>query len=123
MFDQNLLFSDAQALTADAYSSNALNVAKTGDKGVDIEICFTAFTTVDTIDVRVLALAADSGWNYATEAQKVAQVQFTGTGRKVIHCRTKLAYVKLHYDGATWGGGSATVTAGIVPGGPRDAAA
>ncbi len=121
MFDNNLLFSNAQALTADDYSTNAINIAKTPNHGVDVEVCFTAFATVDAITVRVLEKSANSGWDYSSDAQKIAQIQFTGTGRKRIHIASKQPYLKLHYDGATWGGGSATVTAGIVSGGPRDA--
>ncbi len=120
MFDQNLLFSDAQSLSADAYSTNALNIAKTPQDGIDIEVVFTTFTTVDAIVVRVLDGSADSGWDYTDETDKVAQIEVTAAGRYVIHCQSKLAYMKLHYDGATWGGGSATVTAGIISGGPRD---
>ena len=123
MFDALQLFSDDQALVADAYSTSAVAVNKTPHDGVDIEICVTAGATVDPILVRVLAKSADSAWDYTNETQKIGQVNFVAPTtaapqRKVIHVQTKLAYLKLHYDGTGWG--TATVTAGIVSGQQRD---
>ncbi len=122
MFDENLLFSDGQALTADAYSTSALHIYKTPQDGVDIEVVVTASTTLATLDVVVLEKSADSGWGYNTAPQPIAHGRVTvdsgGLGRIVIHAQSKLAYLKLYYDGDSWG--TATVTAGIVSGGPRD---
>jgi hypothetical protein len=121
MFDQNLLFSDGQALTADAYSTYAVAVNKTPAAGVWIEVAVTELTTTSELDVIVLEKAADSGWDYTSTAQKLAQKKITATGRYFILVQSKSAYLKLYFDGTGWG--TATVTAGIVSGPQRDATA
>ncbi|MCL4395644.1 MAG: hypothetical protein M1482_12730, partial [Chloroflexi bacterium] len=73
MFDANLLFSDEQALAADGYSDHAVKTAKTPANGAWIEIAVTALASVTELDVLVLENSADSGWDYASTAQKLAQ--------------------------------------------------
>ena len=121
MFDKNLLFSDAQALTADAYSDLAVKTSKTPASGVWIEVAVTALASVTELDVLVLENGADSGWDYASTAQKLAQKKITAAGRYFLHVQSKQPYLKLYYDGT--GFGTATVTAGIVSGPQRDATA
>jgi len=122
MFDDDLLFSDAQALSADGYSTNAVEIDKTPAEGLEIEVIVTASTTLATLDILVLEKSADSAWDYTSAAQKIAQRRITvnssGVGRTVIRVQSKLAYLKLYYDGDSWG--TATVTAGIVSGSARD---
>lgn len=125
MFDNLQMFSSAQVVSADAYSTNSVNIAKTADEGVWIEVIVTAKGAgVSALDVIVLQKDADSGWDYAAVAQKIGFLDM-GTGavnRKFIRVQSKMAYLKLYYN-ITLTADTVTVTAGIVPGPARDAGA
>lgn len=122
MFDDDALFSDAQALSADAYSTNAVEIDKTPEDGLWIEVAATAMATTAYIDIYVLEKAADSAWSYTDETQRMGNFRVTGSGsRAYFHVQSKLAYLKLYYNGDAWG--TATVTAGIVSGPQRETCA
>lgn len=114
MFDTNLLFHNAAALTASGNSSG-LDVQKTPGGGVWVEIVVSAVSgTSPTADFKVQESNDDSTYNdVATFAQIVA------TGRHARLVQSKKRYLRL---ARTIGGTtpSFTVTAGIVSGAPQD---
>lgn len=127
MFDSSLLFNTTaggQVISADAYSEQALNIAKTPADGVWIEFSITAVTaTVTAMTVYVLQKSANSGWDYTAAAQNLAVIAapaVTAGTKFYVKVQSKLAYLKLYYD-VTVSGGTFTVTAGIVSGPPQDA--
>lgn len=120
MFDSAQLFESALAVTADAWSTNAIAVNKTPADGLLVEVAITAKdNTTGTLSVKAYEQAADSGW--ATSSPVAGQVasSITTTGRYFFRIMSKLKYVKLYFDvGGTSPG--FTITAGIVTGGQRD---
>lgn len=117
MYDNNLLFHDAAALNSNGNSSG-LNIGKTPAKGVWVEIAVTAASgTSPTIDFVVQESDDDSTYN-----DLVTFEQITETGRWSRLVQSKKPYLRLN---RTLGGTSPsfTVTAGIVSGPQRDAAA
>jgi hypothetical protein len=117
MFDSNLLFHNAAALTATGNSSG-LDVSKTGHDGVWIDIAVTAVSgTSPTMDVKVQESDDNSTYN-----DLVTFAQITATGRYFRKVQSKKKYLRL---ARTVGGTtpSFTVTAGVVTGPERDAAA
>ncbi len=122
MFDQAHLFSDAQELSADGMSTNAVEIKKTPSEGVDIGVVVTASTTLATINVIVMEKAADSAWSQTDETQRIANKTITldasGRARTTIRVQSSKAFLKLYYDGNAWG--TATITAGIVAGSHRE---
>jgi len=120
MFDKDQLFSDAVAVTADAFSTIALAINKTPADGLLVEVAITAVdNTTGTLLVKAYSQAADSGW--ATTSNLIGEYKalITATGRYYFRIFGKLKYAKLYYDvGGTSPG--FTITAGIVSGGQRD---
>lgn len=117
MFDSNLLFHNAAALTATGNSSG-LDIKKTPADGVWVEIAVTAVAgTTPTADFKVQESDNDSTYN-----DVVTFPQITATGRHFRLVQSKKRYLRL---ARTIGGTtpSFTVTAGIVSGIQRDAAA
>jgi hypothetical protein len=113
MFDSNLLFNDGTTTNAVTTNgdSTALNVAKTAEKGVTVEIAaITVSGTSPTLDVIVQESDNDSSYN-----NLVTFAQITGTGRWQRKVQSKKAYLRLDY---TVGGTSPSfkVQAGIVSG-------
>jgi len=114
MFDANLLFHNAAALTASGNSSS-LDVKKTPVAGVPVEVVVTAVSgTTPTLDLVVQESDDDSNWN-----DVVTFKQITGTGRWGGLVQSKKRYLRL---ARTVGGTtpSFTVTAGINTGFERD---
>lgn len=120
MFDSNLLFHNAAALTTTGNSSG-LDIGKTPNDGVDIEIAVTAIagsTTGLTMDFIVQESDDNSTYNnLATFAQ------ITTTGRWTRRVQSKKRYLRLNRTAGAATGLSYTVTAGIVSGQQRDSAA
>lgn len=117
MFDSNLLFHNAAALTATGNSSG-LQIEKTSEGGVWVEIAVTAVSgTSPTADFKVQESDNDS-----TYTDVVTFPQITAAGRYFRLVQTDKKYVRLN---RTIGGTSPsfTVTAGIVSGPQRDAVA
>ncbi len=106
MLDNNLLFSDAQVVTADAASTNDLEIG-TPVNPLTIEVNVTAVSgTSPTCDITVRGSDDDS-----TYVDVVKFPQITAVGRYVRKYQAKYKYVRLYYDvGGT--SPSFTVTAG-----------
>lgn len=119
-FDSEQLFSSAQAVTEDTWSTNAIAVNKTGAEGVLIEVKATGSAgTSPTVDVIAYERAADSGW--ATTDPKAGVLRtVSADGRYFFRVMSKLKYVKLYYDIGGTGSVSWTITAGPVTGGQRE---
>lgn len=115
MFDSNLLFHNAAALTATGNSS-VLDIKKTDSEGVWVEIVVTAASgTTPTADFKVQESDDNVTFN-----DVVTFPQFTtATGRVARKVQSKRRYLRL---ARTIGGTtpSYTVTAGIVSGVQRD---
>lgn len=110
MFDANLLFHSAAALTATGNSSS-LDTKKTGANGVVVEVAVTAVSgTLPTADFKVQESENDSTWN-----DLVTFAQITAVGRFTRVVQSQKRYLRL---ARTIGGTtpSFTVTAGIVSG-------
>lgn len=120
MLDANQLFSSAQVVAADAFSTNAINVKKTAGDGLWIELDVTAFSGFTGVVVTCYERAADSGWAVTDPAVGISR-SFAAVGRYWFKVSSKLAFIKLNYD--TTGAGSFTVTAGISSGPQRDTSA
>ena len=114
MFDSNLLFYNAAAVTADGNSSS-LHIYKTDTDGVWVEVVCTAKSgTSPTIDLKIQESDDDSTYN-----DVVVFPQITTTGRWVRKVQSKKAYLRMAADvGGTTP--SFTLTAGIVTGIQRD---
>lgn len=121
MFDNNLIFSNAQVVTADGFSTNALDVGKTPVEGVDVEVVATVVSgTTPTLDITAYTKDTDASWATTDRKAGVAQAQITAVGRYAFRIQTKNRYLKLYYDvGGT--SPSFTLTAGIVSGKQQDA--
>jgi len=119
MFDSNLLFSNAVAVTADGNSS-AISVNKAPVRGVEVALIVTA---VDGTSPTLDATIHESDDNFSSDNQRIGTFpQITGIGRWFQRVRTKKAKMRLTYDvGGT--SPSFTITAGIVPAGQRDTTA
>lgn len=115
MFDSNALFSDAQSVSADAESTNA--ITNNGGASGYIEVICTSFAPT-SVQVWALAKDADSGWDSTDGDQIQNSVTFTGTGRKLMRVEHGFDLTKLYYDHT--GSGAAVFTAGFVPAGQRD---
>jgi hypothetical protein len=116
--DSDQLFSSAQSLAADGFSTNAVAVNKTPAEGVLIEVDLTLLDTLTKVEVTAYERAADSGW--ATTDPVCGKLRaITAVGRYFFLVQSKLKYVKLYYD-VTGTPGSITVTAGPATGGQRD---
>jgi len=114
MFDANLLFHDAAALTATGNSSS-LDVKKTDVNGVVVKVVVTAVSgTTPTLDLKVQESDDNSTWK-----DLVTFDQITSTGRWSRLVQSKRRYLRL---ARTVGGTtpSFTVTAGIASGMERD---
>lgn len=125
MFDSNLMFSNAQVVGADAYSTNAIEIGKTPADGVWIEVVVTAKgALVTALTVQVLQKSTDAGWLFSDVTQQLGTLDIAGAavGRYFIRVQSKKAFLKLYYD-ITLTGNDVTVTAGIVSGPQRDTAA
>lgn len=120
MFDKDQLFEDALAVTADAFSTNAIAVNKTPAEGLLVEVAITAKdNTTGTLAVKAYERAADSGWATTDPVAGQYAGSITTTGRYFFRVVSKLKYLKLYFDvGGTSPG--FTITAGIVSGGQRD---
>ena len=113
MFDANLLFHSATALTTSGTSS-ALDIKKTAAAGVPVEIAVTAVagsTTGLTMDFVVWESADGTTYNAL-----VTFPQITAAGRYTRVVQTKNRYLKLARTAGAATGLSYTVTAGIVSG-------
>lgn len=113
MFDANLLFHNAAALTTSGNSSS-LDIRKTAADGVVVEIAVTALagsTTGRTLDFIVQESDDDSAYNNNTTF-----AQISATGRYQRRVQTKKRYLRLNRVAGAATGLSATVTAGIVSG-------
>jgi len=126
MFDNNQMFSNGQVVTADGFSTNAAQVAKTGPDGVWIEIILPAAPTGTTPTLIVEVYAKDTDASWATTDTKVGVLnQIAGAaagqvGRYFLKIVTDKQYVKVYYDvGGTTP--SYTLTAGIGSGPQQDA--
>lgn len=118
MFDSNLLFHSAAALTTSG-NSDALTADKTSGSGVDVEIAVTAVagsTTGLTVDFIVQESADGTTYN-----NLVTFPQITTTGRWARRVQSDKKYLRLNRTCGTGTGLSVTVTAGIVSGKPNDA--
>lgn len=110
MFDSNLLYSDDQAVTADAASTNDLQHGPLKEVTVQITVKVVSGTS-PTLDVTLRESADDS-----TYVDNVKFPQITAVGVYFRKFTTRHEYTRLYYDvGGT--SPSFTVTAGIVPAG------
>ena len=114
MFDSNLLFYNATAVTADGNGTD-LDIQKTTVDGVWVEVICTAVSgTSPTCDLKVQESDDDSTYN-----DVVTFPQITTTGRWVRKVQSKKRYLRMAADvGGT--SPSFTLTAGIVTGIQRD---
>lgn len=121
MFDSNLLFSSAQVVTADAFSTNALDLAKTPAGGDWLEVAVTAVSgTSPTLDITCYGKATDASWATTDNEIGILGTQITAVGRYFFKIQSDLRYAKVNYDvGGTTP--SFTVTCGIVSGPQQDA--
>jgi hypothetical protein len=113
MFDSNLLFHNAAALTTTGNSS-ALDVKKTAAEGVPVEIAVTAVagsTTGLTMDFIVAESDDDSTYN-----NLVTFPQISAVGRYTRIVQSQKRYLRLSRTAGAATGLSMTVTAGIVSG-------
>lgn len=120
MFDANLMFSSAQVLADDAWSTNALNIKKTPAEGVWVEFVVTSADGVKTVKPTVYASDTDAGWAI-TKPVAGEGVANSGVGRWWFKIQTKMQWVKAYYDCSV--AGAFTVTCGIVSGPGPDATA
>ena len=98
MRDANLQFSSLQDVSASAFSTAAVEVDKTPEAGLWVEVVVRGAVTgtSPTMDVTAYGRAADSGW--ATTDRKVGvSEQITAIGRYFLKIQTDLAFVKLYY--------------------------
>lgn len=113
MFDTDLLFYNAATVTTTTDGVD-LDIKKTGNDGVTVEVCVTALagsTTGRTLDVIVKESDDDSTYtNLATFDQ------ITTTGRWTRKVQTQKRYLRASITAGAATGLSATVTAGIVSG-------
>jgi hypothetical protein len=117
MFDTNLLFHNAAALTTSGNSAS-LDIRKTAAEGAVVEIAVTALagsTTGRTIDFIVQESDDDSAYNNNTTF-----AQLSATGRVTRRVQSKKRYLRLNRVVGTGTGASFTVTAGIVSGNIKD---
>lgn len=113
MFDANLLFTNAAAVTTSGNSS-ALDIKKTPAEGVPVEIAVTAVagsTTGLTLDAAVQE--SDNNSTYNTVA---TFPQITAAGRYTRVVQSKKRYLRIAYVAGAATGLSFTLTAGIVSG-------
>jgi hypothetical protein len=113
MFDSNLLFHNAAALTTTGNSAS-LDVKKTPAEGVVVEVAVTAVagsTTGLTMDFIVQESDNDSTWN-----NLVTFPQITAVGRQTRVVQSQKRYLRLARTAGAATGLSMTVTAGIVSG-------
>jgi hypothetical protein len=113
MLDANLLFHNAAALTTTGNSSS-LDIKKTGEKGVVVEVQVTTVvgsTTGLTMDFIVQESDDDSTYN-----NLVTFAQITTTGRWTRRVQSKKRYLRLNRTAGAATGLSYTVTAGIASG-------
>lgn len=121
MWDNNLLFSSAQVVTATGFSTNALLFAKSKADGIWVELAVSAVSgTTPTLDVTAYTKDVDSAWATTDRTAGLSQAQITAAGRYLFRVQTKNQYVKLRYvvSGTT---PSFTITAGVVSGPQQDA--
>jgi hypothetical protein len=127
MFDNNQMFSNAQVVSADGFSTSAVFVGKTGPDGVWIEVVIPAAPTgtSPTLNVNAHAKDADSSWSASDPIVGTIGNQINGSaasqvGRYFMKVVTDRQYVRLYYDvGGTTP--SYTLTAGVVSGPQQDA--
>lgn len=126
MRDANLSFSNAQAVSADGFSTNAAQVNKTPAKGVWIEVVIPSAPTGTTPTLFVRAYAKDTDASWATTDAEIGVLpQISGTaaaqvGRYFFLVQTDKKYIKLYYDvGGTTP--AYVITADIVSGPQQDA--
>src|SRR3989304_4927188 len=113
MFDTNLLFHNAAALTTTGTSAS-MDLGKTPADGVDMEIAVTAVagsTTGLTMDFVVRESDNDSTYN-----DLVTFPQMSAVGLFNRRIKTKKRYLALKRTAGAATGLSFTVTAGIVSG-------
>jgi len=119
MFDTNLLFHNAAALTTSGNSSS-LDIRKTAAAGGPVEIAVTASagsTTGKTIVFKVQESDDDFS---ADTVDLVTFPTITGGGRWTRRVQSKKRYLRLNRVVGAGTGASFTVTAGIVSGNLKD---
>lgn len=114
MFDTNLLFTSAAAVTTSGYSSSVA-INKTPSDGVWLEIAVTATTgTSQTLDAEVYE-STDTTASTSADQKIATFPQITAAGRYFRHVQSKKAYLFMRYTIAGTSP-SFTVTAGVVTG-------
>lgn len=124
ILDEQALFSDKQAITADAASTNVIKVGGNIAKGTPVEVLcqvITEFAGLTSLEVKVQTCDTENGTyediagSGAVEVAKLVAgyrfpIKFLPNGVK--------KFIRLYYD-VTGTGTAGTITAGVVDGVPE----
>ena len=104
ILDNELFFSDKQAVTADAASTNALDLGAAGDAvGQELTIravVTTTFATLTSLTIKVQTSANNSDWSDVVLSPAIAAASLV-KGAEVFTVRVPKGlkrYVRLYYD-------------------------
>ena len=104
ILDNELFFSDKQAVTADAASTNALDLGAAGDAvGQELTIravVTTTFATLTSLTIKVQTSANNSDWSDVVLSPAIAVASLV-KGAEVFTVRVPKGlkrYVRLYYD-------------------------
>ena len=104
ILDKDLIFSDKQAVTADAASTNALDLGQGGDAvGQELAIhavVQTTFATLTSLTIKVQTSADNSNWADVILTPAIAAADLV-KGAEVLYIRVPKGlkrYVRLYYD-------------------------
>lgn len=104
ILDNELMFSDAQTITVDAASTNALDLKAGGDAvGQELTIravVDTAFATLTSLTIKVQTSANNSDWSDVVLSPAIPVASLT-KGAEVFTVRVPKGlkrYVRLYYD-------------------------
>lgn len=134
IFDKTLLFSDAQAITADEVSDNVIDLGATGTpyggralvadfgKGTKIPLFVFVNTTFNTLTSMTVTLEVDSVENFASPREVASRTYLlaeltAGTELSFPDCLlegTNERYVRLNYNVTGTNPTTGSVTAGVV---------
>lgn len=104
ILDKDLVFSEEQAVTADAASTNALDLKADGD-AVGQELCIhvvvtTTFATLTSLAIKVQTSANNSDWSDVVLSPAIAAASLV-KGKEIFTIRVPKGlkrYVRLYYD-------------------------
>lgn len=126
ILDALLLFSSAQAITADAASTNIVDLQNARDLGavqqLDVMVTVgTAFATTNSGDMRIYFQGSTDGttWNTYGSSDLFTAAQLTASRKLGFKWPTRQGfslprYVRLYYELVTGGFSAGTITAAAV---------